>query len=39
MTFPVPGLNGLPVILNDLLNGQDIFTKSGGHVRSLRPEV
>ena len=27
------------VILNDFLDGQDPFTKSGGHARSLRPEV
>ena len=27
------------VILYDFLDGQDPFTKSGGHARSLRPEV
>ena len=29
----------LQIILNDFLDGQDPFTKSGGNVRSLRPEV
>ena len=29
----------IQVILNDFFDGQDPFTKSGGHARSLRTEV